>query len=150
MATSDKVLLMHKVEGTLRPRMFANLLDEAVAEIQDHLDELDIVHVADEDTAETDDLLKTFLAAKASSGRSEKTIIRYQYLIERFMKFAKVKTKDVTTECIRAYFANEQARGVSESTIEGIRQTLSSYFGWLEHEKLIHSNPVFNVEPIRY
>lgn len=150
MATSDKVLLMHKVEGTLRTRMFANLLDEAVTEIQDHLDEFDIVHVANEDNSETDDLLNTFIAAKASSGRSEKTLIRYQYLIERFMQFAGVKTRDVTTECIRQYFAHEAERGVSESTIEGIRQAMSSYFGWLEHEKLIHSNPVFNVEPIKY
>ena len=150
MATSDKVLLMHKVESTLRPRMFANLLDEAVVEIQDHLDEFDIVHIADENNCETDDLLKTYLAAKTASGRSEKTLVRYQYIIERFMKFAGVKTKDVTTECIRSYFAHESERGVSDSTIEGIRQALNAYFGWLEHEKLIHSNPVFNIEAIKY
>ena len=35
MSYQDKVLLMHKVEETLKPRMFANLLEEAVGKIQE-------------------------------------------------------------------------------------------------------------------
>ena len=149
MAAQDKVLLMHKVEGTLRPRMFANLLDEAMSEIQDHLDEFDVSHVADA-PAGSDDLLQMFLDAKRAGGRSEKTVIRYQYVIERMMQHVKVRTRDITTAAIREYFHAEQSRGVSDSTIEGIRQVLNGYFGWLEHEKLIPMNPVFNIDAIRF
>ena len=46
MSYQDKVLLMHKVEETLKPRMFANLLEEAVGKIQEDLDEFDVTHVA--------------------------------------------------------------------------------------------------------
>ena len=149
MSNQDKSLLMHKVEGTLKTRMFANLLEEAVDEIQEHLDEFDIVHIA-ENALETDDLLSAFLSAKKVAGRSEKTLTRYQYIIERFMNFANTKTRDINQNHIRAYFAHELDRGVSESTVDGIRQVLSGYFGWLEHEKLIRSNPVFNIEAIKY
>ena len=149
MATQDKVLLMHKVEQTLKPRMFANLLEEAVDEIQGHLDEFDVTHVGDNEP-ETDDLLDSYINAKKVGGRSEGTQTRYRYIIERFLKAVNVRTKDVTTEHIRQYFAKELARGISESTIDGVRQILSAYFSWLEHEKLICRNPVFNIESIKY
>ena len=142
-------MLMNKVEETLKPRMFANLLEEAVDEIQDHLDEFEITHIVAE-TAETEDLFESFISAKRVGGRSEKTLTRYSYIISRFLQAVGVKTKDVTTQHIRDYFVKELARGVSESTIEGVRETLNSYFGWLEQEKLIKRNPVAHIDAIKY
>ena len=75
MSSSDKALLMHKVEDTLKPRMFANLLEEAVEEIQGHLDEFDVTRIS-ADSIESDDLLNLYLTAKKISGRSEKTLTR--------------------------------------------------------------------------
>lgn len=149
MATQDKALLMHKVEGTLKPRMFANLLEEAVDEIQGHLDEFDIVKLNTENGTDADDMINAYINAKAVEGRSEKTLVRYRYLIERFMKYVNLKTRDVTTSHIRDYFASEQNRGVSDSTLEGIRQVLSGYFGWLESERMILRNPMHNVGAIK-
>ena len=149
MATQDKALLMHKVEGTLRTRMFANLLEEAVDEIQDHLDEFEISHIQD-GTMETEDMLDSYINAKKVGGRSEKTLVRYRYVIERFLKEVNVKTKNITTEHIRNYFAKEMTRGVAESTVDGIRQILCGYFGWLEHEKMIRANPISNIEAIKF
>ena len=150
MATQDKVMLMYRIEGTLRPRMFANLLDESIEEINGHLDEFDVKHISGSGEAdETDDMLTTYIEAKRTEGRSEKTLVRYQYVIEKFMKFCGCSTRDVTTYHIRDYLAKEQARGVKDTTLEGIRQVFSGYFGWLEHEKLIPMNPVFNVGAIK-
>lgn len=149
MAMQDKVMLMHQVEETLKPRMFANLLEEAIVGINEHLDEYDIHRIHSDDSAAEDDCLESFINSKKAEGRAESTIARYQYIIERFMMFAKVRTKDVNTYHIRDYFANEQARGISDSTLEGIRETLSSYFGWLEHEKLIYTNPIYNIGVIK-
>lgn len=148
MATQDKVLLMHKVEGTLRPRMFANLLEEATSEIQEHLDEFDVTHIA-EIGCEHDDMLNAYIDAKRTEERAEKTLVRYQYVIERFMKFVGVSTRNVTTYHVRDYLTKEQGRGIAESTLEGMRQILNAYFGWLEHEKLINTNPVFNISVIK-
>ena len=149
MPIQDKVLLMNKVEETLKPRMFANLLEEAVEEIQDHLDEFEINHIGNE-VSGTEDLLDSYINAKKVGGRSEKTLFRYRYVIERFLKSCGVRTKDITTEHIRNYFARELTRGVSESTVDGIRQILSGYFCWLEHEKLISRNPIYNVDAIKF
>ena len=149
MATQDKVLLMHKVEGTLRTRMFANLLEEATTEIQGHLDEFDVVHIANDADVQSD-MLKTYLDAKRTEGRSEKTLVRYQYVIERFIKAVGLNERSITTYHVRDYIAGEQERGINDSTLEGIRECLNAYFAWLEHEKLITSNPVFNVSPIKY
>lgn len=148
MATQDKALLMHKVEETLKPRMFANLLEEAVDEIQDHLTEFDVTHISG-DRPESDDLLDTYIAAKRVAGRSEKTLVRYRYMIERFLNYVAIPTRDITAAHIRAYFARELERGIQESTVNGIRQILYGYFNWLDQEKLIKRNPLAHIEVIK-
>lgn len=149
MATLDKVILMNKVEDTLKPRMFANLLEEAVTEIQTHLDDFDVQYVANSD-GKSDDMLQAFINAKQAEGRTSKTLTRYAYIIGRFMHYAGVKTREITTEHIRDYFASESKRGIADSTIEGYRQILNTYFGWLEHEKMIPINPAFNISAVKY
>lgn len=148
MAMQDKVNLLQDVEGTLKSRMFANLLEEAITEINGHLDNYDIQRVVMEDSG-SDDLLDTFINAKKVEERSEKTLTRYKYIIVRFLMFAGVSTRNVTTYHIRNYFASEQDRGISESTISGIKQVLSSYFGWLTDERLIRTDPTHNVGVIK-
>lgn len=150
MATQDKVMLMHQVEDVLKPRMFANLLEEAVTEIQDRLDDYDVQRIATSDTTGQEDLLDAFISAKRVEGRSELTLVRYRYSIERFLRTIGVRTKDVTTQHVRDYFTKEKERGIADSTIEGLREMFNSYFGWLEHEKLIRTNPVYNISTIKY
>lgn len=149
MSIQDKSLLMQKVEDTLKTRMFANLLEEAVEEINEHLDEFDVTHIS-QDGLETEDLLATYINAKRVAGRSEKTLVRYQYVIERFLRSTQVRTRDITKDHVRKYFSDELSRGMAESSMDGIRQILSGYFGWLEHEKLIPRNPLANIESIKY
>lgn len=144
MATQDKVMLMHKVEETLKPRMFANLLEEATEEIQEHLDEFDITHIAGQ-IDETEDLLETYIHAKRAEGLTEKTLTRYEYVISRFLKAVGLRTRDVTTLHIRSYFDSEARRGMKDSSIDGNRQVLNGYFVWLDKEKLIRSNPMSNI-----
>ena len=148
MPSQDKALLMTKVEGTLKTRMFANLLEEAVDEIQDHLDEFDVTHIGSE-LIETEDLLETFINAKRVAGRSEKTLTHYHYVITRFMNEIGVKTRDVTPLHIRGFFAKRFASGVSDCTVNGNREVLNAYFGWLAEEGLIKRNPCAHIEPIK-
>lgn len=150
MPVQDKVLLLHKTEETLKTKMFANYLEDAMRELTIVLDEFDIIHIADSNLLGNERCLETYLNVKKIEGRSEKTIIRYAYVITRFLMWAKVNSRNVTTAHIRSYIMAEQERGIVNSTLEGIRQVLSAYFGWLEHEKLISINPTINIEPIKY
>lgn len=96
-----------------------------------------------------DDMLRAFVNSLKVQGRSEKTITRYKYVIGRFMEFAKAPTRQITVYHVREWITAEKERGIQESTLEGQRQVLSSYFGWLFREALIERNPVANVGVIK-
>ena len=96
-----------------------------------------------------DDLLDAFVDSLRVQGRSEKTITRYIYIIGKFMKHANVRTRDVNVYHIRSWITAEKRRGIQDSTLDGDRQVLSSYFGWLHRESLIERNPVVNVGVIK-
>lgn len=96
-----------------------------------------------------DDLLDAFVDSLRVQGRSEKTITRYIYIIGKFMRYANVRTRDVNVYHIRSWITAEKQRGIQDSTLDGDRQVLSSYFGWLHRESLIERNPVVNVGVIK-
>lgn len=149
MSIQDKTCLMHQVEGTLRTRMFANLLEEAMGEINDHLEGYDVEKISEEN-AGSEDLLDAFITAKKVEGRTEKTLIAYRYKIERLLKFVKVPIRVISANDVRAYFVAEQNRGIADSTLDGDRQKFSSFFGWLFKERLISINPMSSISPIKY
>lgn len=148
MSMQDKVVLLNRIEDTLKPRMFANMLEEATEEIQDTLTDFNVEKIAGVNIEE-DDFLSTFITAKRVEGATDKTLLHYQYSITRFLKFAAVGAKEVRTEHIRAYFENELARGISPNTLKGTREVLSSFFGWLDKEHLIRYNPILGIAPIK-
>ena len=47
------------------------------------------------------------------------------------------------------YLAKEKERGLSDNTLEGIRQIFSAFFGWLYKEGLILKNPIVNLGAIK-
>ena len=104
---------------------------------------------ADSWTANDDDLIASFVSSLSVQGRSPKTIERYVYVISRFMKAANTTARSVTVYHIREWLAAEKKRGIQESTLEGDRTVLSSYFSWLFREGLIEKNPIVNVGVIK-
>lgn len=104
---------------------------------------------ADSWTANDDDLIASFVSSLSVQGRSPKTIERYVYVISRFMKAANTTARSVTVYHIREWLAAEKKRGIQESTLEGDRTVLSSYFNWLFREGLIEKNPIVNVGVIK-
>ena len=99
--------------------------------------------------ASDDDLIASFVSSLSVQGRSQKTIDRYVYVIGRFMKAVKTTARSVTVYHIRNWLAAEKKRGIQESTLEGVRTILSSYFNWLFREGLIEKNPIVNVGVIK-
>lgn len=99
---------------------------------------------------EKDDLLTAYLDALRVQGRSPKTLKRYRYMLTRMMTAVGVPTRKITVYHLRGYLSQEKARGISDRTLDGVRQILSSYFGWLYRERLIEQSPAANLGPIKY
>ena len=118
--------------------------------LSENMSSFEIVCVNDESNDfESEELLNTFLNAKRLEGRSDKTIARYEYIIRKMQNSIKTPIRKISVFHLRNYLSNEKVRGVSDSTLDGIRQVLSAYFGWLQKECLITVNPAINLSPIK-
>lgn len=95
------------------------------------------------------DLLKVFLDAKKIEGRSEKTIDRYSYILERMIREIGAPVEKMTVFHLRGYLMDLKKQGLQESSLEGVRSVMSSFFGWLWKENLITTNPCANIGSIK-
>ena len=148
MAEKDKTLLMQDISDTLRPRMFVNMYDEAVNEINGKLDNYDVTHAGDGGELPCD-LLDAFIDSKRASGRCESTLTLYRDVIGKFLRAENVTTRQVTADHIRHWFSRELARGIRDSTVRNYRSVLKSYYSWLTDNRIIAVNPICAVEQIR-
>ena len=98
---------------------------------------------------EFDDMLELFTASKRIEGRSEKTLERYKYILNRFRKSDNTPIREITVYNIRNYLAAEKNRGICDNTIRGYRDVFMSFFGWLHRDGLIKTNPCVNLNPIK-
>ena len=150
MAIDAKQTMLSQIENGCADIVTARDMPRILKVINDVLEGFSVTQTAREEwSAGEDDLLSSFVASLKISGRSDKTIARYTYVIGRFMAFAKVRTRSVNVYHIRLWLAAEKERGIQDSTLEGSRQVLSSYFGWLHREGLIERNPMGNVGTIK-
>ena len=149
MAIDAKVSFLGQVERKAGEILTVVHLEKIMKVISDVMDGFDIRECERWDEIQKDDLLDSYIASMKVSGRSEKTIARYAYMIGRFVKFVNVQTRKINVYHIRSWLASEKERGVQDSTLEGHRQILSAYFGWLHRESLIERNPMTNVGPIK-
>ena len=99
---------------------------------------------------EEPDYLELFLSAKRIEGCSEKTLNYYRATILTMLNDLKKDVKQVTTEEIRQYLTDYQARKQSSKvTIDNIRRILSSFFSWLEDEDYILKSPVRRIHKVK-
>lgn len=98
---------------------------------------------------ETGELLEEFLAAKAVEGKSPNTIAHYRYLLTRMFNEIKIPIRDIMVFTLRRYLAKLKSDGLQDITIEGVRCTICSFFGWLHRENLLPTNPAGNLGPIK-
>ena len=148
MAIEAKVVFLNRVEKALGDIVTANQMTNVMSALSDELanyefNQNDVVEY------ESDDFLDAFLSAKQIEGRSEKTIDRYRYIISRFMDETRLPTRSITVFHLRKYLNELKNKGLSDSTLEGIRQVFSSYFNWLQKEHLTETNPCSNLGPIK-
>lgn len=149
MAIDAKQSFLSQLERKCADMLTVAEMPRVMSAISDLLQGFRMEELQRTDLDQDDDLLDAFIASMKVQGRSEKTIDRYVYVIGRFMAFAGVPTRAVNVYHIRKWITAEKGRGIQESTQEGERQVLSSYFGWLFREGLIEKNPMGNVGTIK-
>lgn len=149
MAIDSKMSFLRQVEQNGAETIPQATMQRMMVIISDVLEGFDIREHEHWETEDKDDLFEAFLATMKVQGRSEGTIARYERMIKIFMAFAKTSTRKVNVYHVRAWLASEKNRGIQDSTLDGNRQVLSSYFGWLFREGLIERNPMSNVGTIK-
>ena len=148
MSIEAKATLLKAVEQTLSTEITSADMSKVLTALADQLAGYQLIQTDPGDMG-ADDLLDAYTAAMQIQGRSPKTIERYRYIILRMMETVRVNTRSITVYHLRQYLAQEKARGISDSTLEGNRQVFSAYFNWLQREGLIQNNPTANLGAIK-
>ena len=149
MSMESKVLLLNELRTQLSKKLTALDLESTLSVMADELDHWDVERF-EQESAEKNDCLTAYLSAMQIQGRSEKTIERYRYIIQRLMDAVNVTTRKITVYHIRQYLSSEKARGISNRTLESNREVYNAYFNWLQREGLIHHNPCANLGTVKY
>lgn len=96
-------------------------------------------------------LVRKFIATKKLEGKSERTLRRYQPELEKLVYFLDKKLYEVSPYDLRLYLSlYKEQRKISNRTLENMRKTISTFFGWLYDEGLIGQNPARAVKQIKY
>ncbi len=147
---NEKFLTMNEIE-----RLMASSLDSAQMErlhaVLSHclIDENDFPSVLGKHS-NNQSLLEAFLGAKRLEGCSERSLRYYASTLKKFMETVHKPLAHVSTDDVRNYLANYQARGnLSNVTADNVRRVISSLFSWLEIEDLIYKSPVRRIKKIR-
>lgn len=148
MAIDAKVSFIEQMEKSLAGVLTVEQMERMRKAAEDIMDHFDMVEIRMMDASD-DDLLQCYIDAMKVQNRSQKTIARYEYEIRRMMDYVKVPTRRISVYHLRNYLAKEQARGVKDTTLEGLRQIYSAYFNWLQREALIEKNPTANLGSIK-
>ena len=150
MAIDAKQNFLNKVKEKCADKLTFSDMGLLLSELGDVLESYSVEEISHEKwNIADDDLLASFVSGMSVQGRSPNTLKRYTFVIGKFMEFANTPVRSINVYHIRNWLAAEKKRGVQDSTLEGDRQVLSSYFGWLSREGLIEKNPMFNVGAIK-
>ena len=148
MSIESKTHLIGDLQKRFSDRLTASLMDDVISIITDELTYYDVDRIAD-DYSSHDDFLDAYLDALAVAGRSPKTVERYRYIITRMLDSVRLPSAKITVFDLRGYLGREKARGIKESTLDGIRQIFGAYYGWLHREGLIRIDPTGNLIAIK-
>lgn len=148
MSLQAKENLIHDIEEGVGEYLTVRQTRQVKATVKDALGGYEVEEV--ESGTVSTDLLTVFLDAKRVEGKSKKTLGRYSYMMEKLIFGIGKPIEQITINDIRAWFASEKDRGISERSLDGMRNICSSFFGWLYREGMIKSNPMNNFGAIKY
>ena len=135
------------------------LADLGVSQIPEILAVLDTVSSGYDVTRKTTDIIpadtipqavRLYIASKSVEHLSKGTLSLYLLRLTQFFGVVHKPIDQVTTNDIRVYlFQYKKDRDVKDTTLEGMRICLNSFFEWCVQEDFIQKNPVRRVPAIR-
>lgn len=150
MSIEAKTKLVSEVKTKVEEFLVVRDVNKVVSALDDSLNDYELTELnAGEIDTNSKDLLQAFLDAKSLEGRSIKTINRYKYILERMLLEIGAPVPKMTVFHLRKYLMQLKDAGLSDTSTEGVRSIMSSFFGWLWKEGLIQSNPVANIATIK-
>lgn len=149
MAIDAKLTFISRMQKEIGGLVTADAMPRILSAMSDLLDGYEMREISAGTAGDESDLLSYYLGAMRVQGRSTKTIERYEFVLKRMLRNVGAGCRMITVHHLRAYLAQEKARGLQESTLEGMRQIFSAFFGWLHREGLIDKNPIANLGPIK-
>lgn len=148
MPAESKMTFMNRFKQRMEKSFKASDIDIIMRDLSECLNSFDMETLPDIGK-QKDDLLQIYIDALRIQGRSEKTVTRYQYILQRTLISINVGTSEITVYHLRNFLSKEKARGLDDSTLDGYRQIYSAYFNWLQRENLITHNPTANLGKIK-
>ena len=135
--------LINDVVRGMLPYLNNAQIERLQAVMQHELFGYEVTESEKKDTSVGGNLMELFLLAKRIEGCSEKSLKYYQATIDATILGIGKDVKHITTDDIRTYLTDYQAKKQSSRvTIDNIRRILSSFFSWLEDEDYILKSPV--------
>lgn len=144
----DKQALLKEIMSKIADTVTVAQSVKISAAISEALDKYEISTVP-EQAPDTSGYLQAFLDAKRIHGRTESTIERYRYVIDRMQKDIGLPAPAITVHHLRSHLMRCKDAGCRDSTIEGMRCIYNSFFTWLQREGLIAINPCGNIGTIK-
>lgn len=96
-------------------------------------------------------LMEQYYASLKVEGKSEKTIERYLSQIRIMKDYIDKPIKYITTEDLKYYLASYQyTRGVSNTTLDGMRKCICAFFSWAEFSDYIEKSPARRLKGIKH
>lgn len=97
------------------------------------------------------DCYRVYMVAKKIEGLSKETLQTYKLYLEHFLLNMCKPIDEITANDIRVYlYSYQQARKVSNRTMDGRRLVLNTFFDWCFQEGYIPQNPCRQIHPIKY
>lgn len=122
--------------------------DAIIGEIKSILSHYNLVKI-EPVVNDTTTRITHFHSAKRVDGLSARTIKAYEQQLNAFNKFVDRSPDIIKTDDIRDYLAYLYNRGLRDTSISTIINTLKSFFAWLYTEEIIKKNPMLKIKPIR-
>ncbi len=104
-----------------------------------------------EGTAFNQTCLEDFLAAKRLEGKSNGTVLRYEKVLSHLLTYLQGAPLTVVTAIqLREFLMLYVKRGCCNTTVDGIRKIVCSFFNWLDKEDVIGKSPARKLSSIKH
>ena len=103
-----------------------------------------------EDEVSNKEYLEKFINSKKLEGCSKLTIKNYKIHINKMLSYLNIDIRTIDTDDIRRFLSYYQSNNnCNNTTIDGVRRPLSSFFAFLEEEDYIIKNTIRRIHKIK-